>query len=251
MLVSTENCIEKRNNMEEISLYQFLQSHISDNFRCVRLMKQEDHLRISHLLHTKSGQHFVLRECSGSPEVYRKLMTVSCPYLPRIYEVAEEDGKLLILEEFIQGDSLQSILEYGLPEPQQARQIAIQLCEALLVLHGIGAVHRDVKPENIILRGDEAVLIDFDASRLQKQGQETDTVILGTAGYAAPEQYGISQTDGRADIYSLGVVMNVMLTGAHPSVRLAGGRMGHVIRRCTMLNPKQRYRDVRQLLERL
>ena len=71
----------------------------------------------------------------------------------------------------------------------------------------MGAVHRDVKDSNVILRGSDAVLIDFDASRIVKPECPADTVILGTTGYAAPEQFGLSQTDGRADIYSLGVLL--------------------------------------------
>ena len=84
----------------------------------------------------------------------------------------------------------------------------------------------DVKPENIILRGSEAVLIDFDAARLHKPEHEMDTQILGTTGFAAPEQYGLSQSDLRTDIYSVGILINVMLTGEHPSKKLAEGENG-------------------------
>jgi serine/threonine protein kinase len=115
----------------------------------------------------------------------------------------------------------------------------------------MGAVHRDIKPENVILRETGAVLIDFDASRIYKEAQENDTKVLGTTGYAAPEQYGIAQTDGRADIYSLGVLMNVMLTGKHPATVLAGGRMGHIILRCTMMNPDKRFQTIRHLMDAL
>lgn len=115
----------------------------------------------------------------------------------------------------------------------------------------MGAVHRDIKPENVILRGSEAVLIDFDASRLYKDESDGDTRILGTTGYAAPEQYGITQSDHRADIYSLGVLLNIMITGEHPSKKLASGRIGQIVQRCTMTAPKQRYQTVLALMERL
>ena len=119
------------------------------------------------------------------------------------------------------------------------------------MLHSLGAVHRDIKPENVIIRGSEAVLIDFDASRLFKDGNPADTQVLGTTGYAAPEQYGIAQTDERADIYSMGVLLNVMLTGRHPSKELAGGRLGRVVQKCTMVNPSKRYKNVLYLMETL
>ena len=71
------------------------------------------------------------------------------------------------------------------------------------------------------------------------------------SGGAAPEQYGLGQSDTRTDIYSLGVLMNVMLTGQHPSKKLAEGRMGRVIQRCTQVNPAKRYKDVMYLMETL
>ena len=123
-----------------------------------------------------------------------------------------------------------------------------QLCRALWVLHSMAAVHRDIKPENVILRGPDAVLIDFDAARLHKPGAETDTQVLGTTGFAAPEQYGLSQSDVRTDIFALGVLINVMLTGEHPSTKLAEGRMGRVVQRCTQVNPEKRYQNVLHLM---
>ncbi len=83
------------------------------------------------------------------------------------------------------------------------------------------------------IKARKAVLIDFDAARLHKPACENDTVVLGTTDFAAPEQYGLSQSDARADIYSLGVLMSVMLTGEFPFRRLASGRLGQTVQRCT------------------
>ena len=159
-------------------------------------------------------------------------------------EVGEKDGKTALLEEYVQGDTLSEILEGGLLTTAESKQIARQLCSALWVFHSMGVVHRDVKPDNVIIRGKEAVLIDFDASRIYKSTIQEDTQILGTTGFAAPEQYGLSQSDGRADIYALGVLLNIMLTGEHPSRKLAGGRMGRIVQRCTMVNPAKRYKNI-------
>ncbi len=206
---------------------------------------------IRRLRHKKSGRRYIFRLYQGSGEVYRKLLGISCPNLPKVLETAEKDGKVAVLEEYVNGDTLDLLLEGGTLRPGDARSIALQLCQGLYVLHSLDAVHRDVKPENVIIRGDEAVLIDFDASRIVKEDQRADTVVLGTTGYAAPEQYGISQTDGRADIYSLGVLLNIMLTGKHPSMELAPGKLGRIVQRCTQINPKKRYKNVLYLMEDL
>ena len=203
------------------------------------------------LRHKSTGERFIFRNYCGSGEVYRKLLTVDCPNLPRIFEVAEQDGMTAVLEEYVQGDSLGFLLEGGCFSPTQAKETTKQLCNALWVLHSMGAVHRDIKPENVIIRGSEAVLIDFDASRIYKIETSRDTQVLGTVGYAAPEQYNIAQTDGRSDIYSLGVMLNIMLTGKHPSKELAGGILGRVVQKCTMMNPEKRYKNVLYLMEAL
>ena len=203
------------------------------------------------LQNKQNGKRLVFRHYEGNGEVYRKLLPLTCPYLPQIMEVAEENGRIAVLEEYIEGDSLAELLRGVCFTAAEAREITWQLCQALWVLHSMGAVHRDVKPENVILRGRQAVLIDVDAYRLCKGEHSADTRILGTTGYAAPEQYGIAQSDERADIYSLGVLLNIMLTGKHPSKELTHGRWGRVVQKCTMVNPQKRYRSVLSLMEAL
>ena len=224
---------------------------IGETFDEEKELKRTPTSCIRRLRHKKSGRRYIFRLYQGSGEVYRKLLGISCPNLPKVLETAEKDGKVAVLEEYVNGDTLDLLLEGGTLRPGDARSIALQLCRALYVLHSLNAVHRDVKPENVIIRGDEAVLIDFDASRIVKEDQRADTVVLGTTGYAAPEQYGISQTDGRADIYSLGVLLNIMLTGKHPSMELAPGKLGRIVQRCTQINPKKRYKNVLYLMEDL
>ena len=224
---------------------------IGETFDEEKKLKRTPTSCVRRLRHKKSGRRYIFRLYEGSGEVYRKLLGISCPNLPKVLETAEKDGKVAVLEEYVNGDTLDLLLEGGTLRPGDARSIALQLCRALYVLHSLNAVHRDVKPENVIIRGDEAVLIDFDASRIVKEDQRADTVVLGTTGYAAPEQYGISQTEGRADIYSLGVLLNIMLTGKHPSMELAPGKLGRIVQRCTQINPKKRYKNVLYLMEDL
>ena len=234
-----------------IFIYTWLSDILREEYEVIRLMKESPRGSVRLIRHKTTGQKFILRHFAGNSEVYRALLDYACPNLPTVYEVAERNGENLVLEEFIEGDTLGFLLKGALFSPEETKKIVIQVCQALWVLHSIGAVHRDVKPENIILRGNEAVLIDFDAARLHKPEHDNDTQILGTTGYAAPEQYGLSQSDIRTDIYSLGILINVMLTGEHPSKKLAGGRMGRIVDRCTHVNPQRRYKNVLRLMETL
>ncbi len=90
------------------------------------------------------------------------------------------------------------------------------------------------------------VLIDLNAARRVSSATK-DTVILGTVGYASPEQLGIAQSDPRSDIYAAGVLLNVMITGKHPSEKIAKGKAGRIVRKCTSINLDQRFDSAERL----
>lgn len=232
-----------------MTLYESFLEAVTTEYDTLHVLKRSPRGTVSVVRHKKSGTRYVFRRYSGSGEVYRRLLPVLCPHLPQIMEAAEQDGQTAVLEEYVQGDTLAELLMGARLTEREARQVTMQLCQALHVLHSMGAVHRDVKPENVILRGSDAVLIDFDAARIYKVASESDTQVLGTTGFAAPEQYGIFQSDERADIFSLGVLLNIMLTGKHPSREMTAGKMGRIVRKCTMTAPEQRYQSARALME--
>lgn len=151
------------------------------------------------------------------------------PNLPRIYDQFSESGRWYLVMDFIEGQTLESCLnrkgtsstgaQAGLPV-EQALDIAIQLCSVLDYLHTRNPpiIFRDLKPANIMLTPDSHLyLIDFGIARHFKPGQAKDTTALGSTGYAAPEQYGRSQTTPRADLYGLGATLHQLLTGADPA----------------------------------
>jgi WD40 repeat protein/predicted Ser/Thr protein kinase len=144
-------------------------------------------------------------------------------HLPRIYEQFSEGGRFYLVMDFIEGETLESTLDKlgnkTLPV-ERVLEIGIQLCTVLDYLHTSQPpiIFRDLKPANIMLtpRG-HLYLIDFGIARHFKPGQARDTTALGSSGYAAPEQYGKSQTTPRADIYSLGATLHQLLSGSDPS----------------------------------
>ena len=97
----------------------------------------------------------------------------------------------------------------------------------------------------------KVILIDFDAARIYKPYRSEDTKFVGTVGYAAPEQFGMTQSDPRTDIFALGILLNIMLTGEHPSKVLYQGRLRKVIEKCIQVNPQKRYQTVLELKQSL
>ena len=116
-----------------------------------------------------------------------------------------------------------------------------------------GIVHRDIKPDNIIICDDNNVkIIDFDISKIYKSNQRSDTQTLGTVGFAAPEQFGMQQSDARTDLYSLAVLLNVLLTGEHPSVKMCENKkLLKIIKKSLSINPSDRYSSAEEMFKAL
>ena len=201
--------------------------------------------------HNTFGRKIILRRCIAAPDVYQRMLGVVHPNLPQVYEAIESDGKLLVLEEYIEGALLSDQIAIIKGQTARVQQLGICLCDAVSCLHGIGIIHRDIKPENIIIEGatNTLKLIDFAASRCKRTAPAgaCDTVCLGTAPYAAPEQFGVAQTDERTDIYAIGILLNILMTGQHPSQIISPGRMGRIIRRCIRVNASERFASVEKL----
>ncbi|HEY7122686.1 MAG TPA: protein kinase [Ktedonobacterales bacterium] len=143
--------------------------------------------------------------------------------LPRIHDYFQEGGRWYLVMEFLAGETLEERLRRSpggrLPVPD-ALEVGVQLATVLEYLHTRQPpiIFRDLKPANVMLTAPlRAYLIDFGIARLFKPGQSKDTLVIGTIGYLAPEGYGKGQTTPRSDIYSLGVTLHQMLSGADPA----------------------------------
>ncbi|WP_455136768.1 serine/threonine protein kinase [Thermophilibacter sp.] len=186
------------------------------------------------------------------------------PSLPRIVDIIEDGKTIYVVMDYVEGESLKKVMRDAGHPMDEADVISwgIQLCDVLEYLHTRTppVIYRDMKPGNIMLREDGTVkLIDFGIAREYKEGRTSDTQILGTRGYAAPEQFSLNmQTDARTDIYSLGVTLYTLVTGRSPSddpvlrpireinPRLSEG-LEYIILKATRQDPAERYQSCAEM----
>ena len=176
-------------------------------------------------------------------------MSLSNPYLAKILYIAEKDDCIEIVREYISGETLADLMKYNKSlDKNTAVKIAGNICDGLADIHKLGYVHRDITPNNIIISSDGCTkIIDFGIARDFSQNKTSDTYILGTPGYAAPEQFGFSQSDARTDIYAVGVLLNVMLTGKMPNEQKPSGELGRIIKKCIEIDSAHRYKSINEL----
>lgn len=184
------------------------------------------------------------------------------PALPRIVDIIDNGVTIFVVMDYIEGESLDKILaEYGAQPENLVIGWAKQLCDALYYLHSQKPpiIYRDMKPANVMLKPEGNIkIIDFGIAREYKEQNLADTTVLGTKGYAPPEQYS-GQTDARSDIYALGMTMHHLLTGIDPRtgeayapVRMwnpeVSEGMEMIINKCVQPAAENRYQNCQDLL---
>ena len=209
-----------------------------------------------------SNNAIVVKSILAEAQLMKKLDHAA---LPRIVDIIEDNEAIYVVMDYIEGETLSKILrEYG-PQPEETViEWAKQLCEVLDYLHTRqpAVIYRDMKPANVMLKPDGKIkVIDFGIAREYKENNNSDTVSLGTRGYAAPEQFGgKGQTDARTDVYCLGVTLYHLVTGKSPceepyeiypirrwNPALSGG-LEKIIIKCTRPDPNDRYQSCAQML---
>lgn len=217
------------------------------------MLAQKDHIHL--VRHKVTGKICVKKQLeSMQKEVQEFRRSNPREYFPKIYEIVEDNGKILLIEEYIEGMNLEEYMMGEALEEEHAANIAIQIGLGLKSLHDYVPmiIYRDLKPENIMITPEGNVkLIDFDISRKYQEGKLRDTELLGTVGYAAPEQFGYFQTDNRTDIFAFGLVFNAMLTGDFSAHNLTKGKYEKMIQKCIALNPDARYQKMDEILKEL
>lgn len=221
-----------------------------------KIAEISSHKNVCLVQHLENKRVFVKKEQTVySKEIYEFLMQCNSPHIPKIYECIEDEGCLIIIEEYVQGESLEDRIERtGVYEVEEVCQIMIVICNVLEQLHHLPQpiIHRDLKPDNIIIQENGWLkIIDFNTAKQFDAGKDSDTVVIGTREFAAPEQYGFSQSDVRTDIYAIGVMLNYLLSREYPKNRLYSdkdnGTITKIIEKCIEFAPAERYQTVTEL----
>ena len=219
--------------------------YILNNYKTERVLQRTEYSCTELVL--QDGLPYVRKTINAVGLPYGELKKLANPCLPHIFYAVEDEGKTYVIEEYVCGRTLKECLEQNISfSAAQQVNIACQLCGVLELLHGQKILHRDIKPSNIIVMHDlqQVKLIDFGIGRnFSSQGdtEAQDTCIMGTPGYAPPEQYGFTATDQRSDIYALGKTMLELRTAATESWFVA------VLEKCIEFDPDKRYQSAGEL----
>ncbi len=177
----------------------------------------------------------------------RALAKVKHPNVVQIFDAGEEDGEAWLVMELVEGGTLASRIPLS---PREAVRVMNSVCGALQAVHDEGLVHRDVKPENVLLTtSDEVKLSDFGIARLLSgPGVTRPGSAMGTPGYVAPEVLAGEAATVRADVYALGAMLRQLITGQAPlgeAAPLPGG-LDAIVRRAMAAHPEGRFESARE-----
>ena len=206
--------------------------------------EREDIIKVCHI---ETGQFFVEKQLrTYNREIYDYLRKHPVTQMPRIIDLFEGENCLIVIEEYIEGTTVEELLVDGPLKESEAIHIIKSICAILDELHSLPTpiIHRDIKPSNIIVTpGNEVYLLDMNVAKWYDPDKTDDTHHMGTQYYAAPEQvgYGLTASSAKSDIYAMGILLNVMLTDAYPKEKRPDGRLWEIIERCIRLEPKDRY----------
>lgn len=223
--------------------------HISTVFEIIEKIKASERGGVERVRRIADGSRWIRRIYpEDKREIFKTLSSIDSPYIPHIEQIEFTDNTTIIEQE-VEGSLLSECLLTRNLSPKEVLSISKQLLAVLSELQAHSIIHRDIKPDNIILTEQGHVfLIDFGIARIYRKDSTRDTSLFGTAGYAAPEQYGFAQTDPRSDLYSVGMVIKELCEAAGLKER---DRLYQFALRCSSFDPNQRYGSAEEAVREL
>lgn len=215
----------------------------------MEVCKIDGHDNIAIVRSDNDGQLYIRKELATyDKSIYQRLLDHPIEHIPKLHHVYESNKYLVIIEDYIEGSTIEEILKNRSFTHKEALDIILKILNILRELHDSNPpiIHRDIKPSNIIITEEgDAYLLDVNVAKWYKSGETEDTRLLGTHNYAAPEQYGCGAKAStiKTDIYGLGILLNEMITGKLPKDEMATGALGAIIEKCIRMEPDLRYTD--------
>ena len=253
-------------------------SKIDGRYTVLKLLGQGGFFKTYLVVDEKCNKSWAMKVCDKNHRSYsptlrevilqepHMMMKLDHPAIPRVVDIVEDENRICIIREYIEGQTLDTVLQENGPILQDTVLTwAQQLCDVLGYLHKQNPpyIYRDMKPANVILQPCGNVkLVDFGAVTVYDALRDQDDCILGTKGYAPPEQFA-GKSDPRSDIYSLGMTLHHLLTGVDPNkppyetkpIRAINPNLSRdleaIILRCTQLNPEERFQNCDELMTAL
>lgn len=255
---------EAKRMLEEMFQSEELPEQIRQDYKILSCLRF-DASRQVYLLEQKDTENKFILKCEAGKNAdilkgeYKTLKDINEGFAPKVYMCFSEENRTYLMREYIDGETIEQHIErQGVYEKKEALSAMLEICRMIerLHKHSPAIIHRDIKPQNIVITKDGSYkLIDWETARQYKTGGEWDTVFMGTRITAAPKQFGYQQTSVRTDIYSLGILFLYLLTG---NVRCEGkewnslpSEIRRTVKKCISFDPEDRYSDMGAFIREL
>lgn len=222
----------------------FTMQELTENFKTTKVYRNDATEKIEKIEELAGKLPFIKRTYyEDKRDVFLLLLEAKSPYLART-EAVYFGTETVVLEEYVEGETLKEYLTHTAVSKGKAARFVKELLEAVSEIHKLGIIHRDIKPENILVDSSDHIhLIDFGIARIYRPHESKDTELLGTVGYAPPEQFGYAQSDFRSDLFAIGMTCRDL-------IRICGKKhiLQKIQKKCTKLDPEERYQNAGEVL---
>ncbi|MBQ9947023.1 MAG: protein kinase [Oscillospiraceae bacterium] len=242
---------------EEYAFLEDIPQRILQKYETVTCLKNSEDRNVYLLKSIADGSYVLLKSGRGKSRILleneynivkRLLEHCECDFVMKPIELFVENDCCYYLREYINGSTLEMIVETGnIFAEREAAGITLMLCDIVEKLHRLDPpiICRDLNPSNILISESGSIkIIDFDSAKQYDENATRDSLCVGTKEMSAPEQYGISQSDHRTDIYVLGMLLLYISTGSYDRSVQAPEHLKNIISKSTEFDPKDRYQSV-------
>ncbi len=237
-----------------------LPEKLREDYKIINCLKESESKNI-YLLEKPDHSLFILKQyaagylplAQNEYDMLLRMQSINGLPVPQLADYWQEKAHAYILRTYIPGESLKSTYENACKQSDvSVLQYALELCRIITLLHQEvpPIIHRDIKPENFVINAEDGklYLIDCDSARVYKNGQEHDTLFVGTPSHVAPETYGYAQSNIQSDVYGLGKTLLYMCCGRSDDAAVQdcclSADFKRIIQKCIAFSPKDRYKSV-------